>query len=87
MLKLLKIAAFAVPACAMLSITEPANAANDVNTAAASAASASRIQAKASETKKVCVNVIPDTGSRMTRRMCKTKAEWADEGLDLDARK
>ena len=80
MTKLLKIAAFAVPACAMLALAQPAGAANGAGTAAA-------VNAKAPETKKVCIKVIPDTGSRMVRRMCKTKAEWADEGLDLNARK
>jgi hypothetical protein len=87
MTKLLKIAVFSVPACAMLALTQPASAADRATAAAAGAASAASVQAKASETKKVCINVIPDTGSRMARRMCKTKAEWADEGLDLDAKK
>lgn len=87
MTKLLKIAAFAVPACAMLALAQPAGAANGATVASASAASAAGAQTKASETKQVCIKVIPDTGSRMARRMCKTKAEWADEGVDLDARK
>ena len=88
MTKLLKIATFAVPAGAMLALAQPASAADNATAAAAaSAASANSVQAKASPPKKVCINVIPDTGSRMTRRMCKTKAEWADEGLDLDAKK
>ena len=83
MTKLLKIAAMALPACAMLSLAQPAGA-SDGATAVASAAS---VEAKAAATKKICINVIPDTGSRMARRTCKTKAEWADEGLDLTARK
>ena len=88
MTKLLKIAAFAVPACAMLALAQPASAADGASAAAAAgAASAANAQARVRETKKVCINVIPDTGSRMARRMCKTKAEWADEGVDLDARK
>jgi hypothetical protein len=90
MTKLLKIAAFAVPACAMLALAQPAGAAGGAPAAAAAsstAGSTSGTQAKATGTKKVCINVVMDTGSRMTRRMCKTKAEWADEGVDLDARK
>ena len=91
MTKFLKIAAFAVPACAMLSLTQPAGAAdnstNAATTAAASAASVTSAQAKAPRSKTVCINMVPDTGTRMARRMCKTKAEWADQGVDLDARK
>ena len=88
MTKLLKIAAFAVPACAVLALAQPATAADGASTAAAAGAGlAASVQAKAQDPKKVCINVIPDTGSRMTRRMCKTKAEWADEGVDLDAKK
>ena len=83
MLKLLKIAAFAIPAFAMLSLAEPASAGE----AATAAASAKSVQAKAPGTQKICINIIPDTGSRMARRTCKTRAEWAEEGLDLDARK
>ena len=90
MTKLLKIAAFAVPACAMLALAQPATAADGVTSAAtatATAGSAASGEAKPSGAKKYCINVIPDTGSRMARRTCKTKAEWADEGLDLTARK
>ena len=87
MTKLLKIAAFAVPAFGILAIAQPARAVDAAGAAAAGAASAASAQTKASDTKKVCINVIPDTGSRMARRVCRTKAEWADQGVDLDARK
>lgn len=87
MTKLLKIAAFAVPACAMLALAQPASAADSATAAAASAASSANVKAKASGTKKVCINLTPDTGSRMTRRVCRTKAEWSHEGIDLDAKK
>ncbi len=70
----------------MLALAQPAGAA-DGATAAASAASAASIQAKASQPKKICINVVPDTGSRLARRTCKTKAEWVDEGFDLDGKK
>ena len=86
MTKLLKIVAIALPTCAMLALAQPAGAADGAS-AAASAASPAAVQAKASEPKRVCINLTPDTGSRVTRRMCKTKAEWADEGLNLDSRK
>ena len=85
MTKYLKIAA--LPACGMLALAQPAHSFDGTAAAAASAVSAAGTQAKAPETKKICINLIPETGSRMTRRMCKTKAEWADEGVDLDSRK
>ena len=91
MTKLLKIAATALPAFAVLALAQPAGAADDTTAAAtaaaASASSAAGVKAKGPARQKFCINVIPDTGSRMTRRMCKTKAEWADEGVDLDSRK
>jgi hypothetical protein len=87
MKKLLKSAAFAVPACAMLALAQPAGAADGAAAAAAAGAATASVEAKASGTKKVCINVVPDTGSRMARRMCKTRADWADEGVDLNFKK
>ena len=90
MTMLLKITAFAVPACAMLAVAHPATAADNVTaaaTAAATTSSAATDKAKAADARKYCINVIPDTGSRTARRMCKTRAEWADQGVDLDAQK
>ena len=90
MTKLLKIAAFALPACALLALSQPAPA-SDSSTAAAAAAisagSSAGAQAKAAQATRHCLNLVLETGSRMTRRVCKTKAEWADEGVDLDAKK
>ena len=86
MTKILIIAAIALPASAVLALAQPAGAAEGT-TAASNAASPASVQSKASEPKRVCINLTPDTGSRVTRRMCKTKAEWADEGLKLDAKK
>jgi hypothetical protein len=37
--------------------------------------------------KKYCANITPDTGTRMSRRVCKTKAEWSEEGVELGAKK
>ena len=88
MTKLMTIAAFALPACAMLAFAGPAAA--EAAVAAAAAASglpAAGVQAKAQESRRVCINVVPDTGSRMARRICRTKAEWADQGVDLVAKK
>ncbi len=86
MTNLLKIAAFAIPACAMLALAQPAGAAKGETTAAADAAApAAGHMVKAPRKTKVCINVIPDTGSRMARRVCRTKSEWRDEGIQIDA--
>ena len=87
MTKLLNLALFAVPACAMLAFAQPASAAEGAFAAAANAASPAAVQENASAAKRVCINVVPDTGSRMARRVCRTKAEWAEEGVDLGAKK
>jgi hypothetical protein len=87
MTKLTKIAAFAVPACATLAFAQPASAVAGATATVASAASPASVQAKAPAATRVCVNVVPDTGSRMARRICKTQTEWADEGVDLNVQK
>ncbi len=87
MTKFPKIAAFAVPAWALLALAQPAGAAEGATAAAAGAASAPSAATKASAPKEVCIKLVPDTGSRMARRMCKTKAEWAEEGIDFDGKK
>ena len=90
MTKLLKIAAFIVPACATLALAQPAFATDGSTgggSAAVAAAASASGQAKDAQAKKYCLNVIPDTASRVARRVCKTKAEWADEDIDLGARK
>ncbi len=78
MTKLLKIAALAVPACATLALAQPAFAADGSTgaaNAAVNAASPASGQAKAAQAKRYCLNIVPDTGSRMARRICKTKPE------------
>lgn len=87
MTKLMKIAAFAVPACATLAFAKPASAVAGATATAATAASPASVEAKAPAATRVCLNVVPDTGSRMARRMCNTKTEWVDEGVDLNAQK
>lgn len=90
MTKLLKISALVVPACAMLALAQPATAADSVTSAAAAAAarlSTETSQPRAARDKIYCVKVIPDNGSRMVRRFCKTKGEWSDQGIDVDAEK
>jgi hypothetical protein len=36
--------------------------------------------------KKYCANVVPDTGSRMAKKVCRTKSEWSEEGVEVDAK-
>ena len=87
MRKLLKIAALAVPTIAMLTLAPPAGAAEGAAAAAAGAAPTASVDAKVSATKKFCINMALGTGTRIARPMCKTKSEWADEGVDLGSRK
>ena len=66
----------------------PALAAGDANNVTATvAASPAEIASKArSANKKYCVNVMPDTSTRVARKVCRTKADWAAEDVDVDAK-
>ncbi len=46
-------------------------------------APAARPAAKAAAEARYCGNIIFDTGTRIARRLCKTKAEWLDQGVEL----
>lgn len=88
--KLLKTAALAAPAFAMLALAQPANANGGSAAAgavAASAGEANATQAAPAAAKRYCVNITPETGTRMSRRVCRTKAEWADEGIEVGGKK
>ena len=87
--KLLKTAALAAPAFAMLAAAQPASA-SDGSAGAAAASAGAAMSAKASAQaapKKICATMVPDTASRMARKVCKTKAEWAEEGVELRTKK
>jgi hypothetical protein len=93
MTKLMKIAALGLSAFATVAAANPAAGAASGNSAAtASAATASESatrsgQAAASaDKKKYCVALEPISGSRMGKRSCKTKAEWAEEGVEVGAK-
>ena len=91
MTKLLKISVFAVPACAMLALAQPATATDGSRTTTAAAAAATSASAetgnrRAARPKYYCMNVSL-TGSRLARPRCKTKGEWLDQGVDPDAKK
>lgn len=87
--KLLNTAALAASALAMLALAQPASANDGAAGAAAtaSAAEAGSTAAARAAPKKYCANITPDTGTRMSRRVCKTKAEWSEEGVELGAKK
>ena len=51
--------------------------------AAAAQQPAAKGQPRAQE-KTYCLQLEPNTGSRLSRTACKTKKEWAQEGIDVD---
>lgn len=75
---------------ALASLAQPASASGaSTASAAATAAAASSAAAPESSRKpaKICLNIIPDTGTRMSRRACRTQQEWEDQGVELTRRK
>lgn len=92
MTKLLKISAFAVPACAMLALAQPASAAGRAATATATAnsttaASTGSGEAGAAPEKKYCYFIDPPTGSRAPEHKCRTKAQWQALGFEITKKK
>ena len=85
--KLPNTVALAAPAFALLALAQPVSAADGAAAAGPSAAEARGTAAAAAPAKKYCANITPDTGSRMSRKVCKTKAEWSEEGVELGAKK
>jgi hypothetical protein len=81
-----KIAAMALSAFA---VALPAHAAADTSAAAKVSAPSPEGggAAKAAEPRKHCINYTPDTASRVSKRECKTKAEWAEEGVEIAPKK
>lgn len=51
---------------------------------AASAATASTAAPAKSDARRYCITETP-TGSRMPRKQCQTRQEWANEGVDIAA--
>jgi hypothetical protein len=86
--KFMKIAAFGLPACAMLALAQPANAAEEPAGSAVKAAQASggKAKAKAAGPKRHCLKVVLDTGTRIVREECRTRAEWAEQGVELSSK-
>lgn len=72
-----------VAAAAIAGMTAvPVLAQPETATTAASAAPAAVVPAKTQQTKYCISDVL--TGTRMTTKQCKTRKEWADEGVDID---
>lgn len=89
MIKSVHIAALGLAAFGTAAMASPDSVGGTAGNSASAAAGVSAAAAapKAAQPKKYCANVIPDTGSRMSKRHCKTKAEWAEEGVDITAKK
>jgi hypothetical protein len=86
MAKFTKIAALALPVCAAMAMAQPLSAANNaaVSTAVMSAAAPEqKAREKSSASKRYCFNFKQDTGTRLTRRACKTRSQWEDEGVNV----
>ena len=74
---------------AVAAAAQPASATGGTNASAAGAAESAVAGATAKRAKpaKICLNISPDTGSRMARRSCRTQQEWEDQGVELTAKK
>jgi hypothetical protein len=83
------IARIAAMALTAFAVALPAHASADTSAAAKVAASSAEGggAAKSAESRKHCINITPDTASRMSKRQCKTKAEWAEEGVEFAPKK
>lgn len=85
--KIGKLAALTLAASATFLMASPSSAEeNGSATNAAAAAAAQASKKPAAETRKYCVMLEAVTGSRVSRKSCRTKAEWAAEGVDVDSK-
>lgn len=82
MIRFIKSAAFCLPLFAVAALAQPAIAADASAVAKGAAVSAQKSEAKASQPKKYCLRLSQDTGTRIVRQECRTKAEW--EQLDIE---
>jgi hypothetical protein len=87
--KFTKIAALGMSACAMLALAHPASAAEGPAASGAKAveAASENTNAKKAAAKKYCMRVSLDTGTRISTRECRTKAEWAEYGVEMPTAK
>lgn len=77
-----KIAAATMLACASAAHAGPE--ASEANTAAEAGAQPAPAAGKgAAKEKKYCLTIEATTGSRLSNRECRTKAQWEKDGFDL----
>ena len=83
------VTAIATFSLALATLAQPASAAEAGNASAAATSEGSGANAPAKRAKpsKICLNIVPDTGSRMARRSCRTQQEWEDQGVELTVKK
>jgi hypothetical protein len=89
MKNLMKIAAVGLVLCTTPAMAAPSGSDTAVGNSASAAAEpqSGNLRTKSATPKKYCADVVPDTGSRMAKRHCRTKAEWAEDGIDIEAGK
>ncbi len=87
--KFTKIAALGMSAFAMLALAQPAAAADEPAASAAKSAEAAseKADAKKAGAKKYCMRVSQDTGTRLSKEQCRTKAEWAEYDVEVPSEK
>lgn len=83
--KFTKIAALGMSACAMMALAQPVSAAEGslASEAKATQAIGEKADAKKADAKKYCLRVALDTGTRIVKRECRTKAEWAEHDVEV----
>ena len=74
---------FALPALTLLAASASASAAQTDSRAPAKPAAAAASTA-AAKPATICIKVAPMTGSRFEKVECKTRQDWARDGVDID---
>jgi uncharacterized protein (DUF2384 family) len=87
MIKFIKNAALGLPLCAIAALAQPALAAEGSAAVKGAAVSAEKAEAKASQPKKYCMRLTQDTGTRIAKRECRTRAEWEQLDIEVAAEK
>ena len=78
------LAKFVLPALSLVAASASASAAQtDQRTPAAEPAAATTASA-AAKPNRICIKYAPMIGSRIEKMECKTRQEWARDGIDID---
>ncbi len=93
MIRYLKMISLTASAAAMIVLAPPAaargtaaGAADTAGAAGASSASEEKVKLRPSKVR-YCLAVEPSTGTRITQRQCRTKADWLADGIDVTSLK